>query len=173
MGADTDGIDWAWAKLEPEPDPGEKALRDQFVDEYLVDYDIVAAASRCGFQKAFAEEFAKRLWNEAYVQRRIKQAEQRPVDPEALEAYDRNRIRAALMREAHNPYTSGGARVAALSKLMSLYGMDAPTKAPDAATSHRGGVMMVPAIADPDAWERTAMPLQVKLSEDARSDIAG
>lgn len=164
--------DWqAWAAMAPDLSKQERALRDRFVDEYLVDYSPLNAARRVGFSNAFAKEYAERFMTEPYVRQRIKQLETSgQVDEEDLEEYNKKRIRAQLMREAHDQFSTGSARVAALGKLMSMYGMDAPTRITQE-IEHRGGVMMVPAIASLDDWERTAMAQQTKLSEAAQSDI--
>ncbi len=77
----------------------------------------------------------------------------------------------ALMKEAHNQFNSGAARVAALAKLMSHYGMDAPAKTQNEHL-HRGGVMMVPAIADINDWELAATNSQTRLVQEARSETA-
>lgn len=52
-------------------DEAQKMLRDQFVDEYLKDYDPFRAAIRCKFSGPFAVEWSKRFMLEGYVQRRI------------------------------------------------------------------------------------------------------
>lgn len=161
----------AWVHMEPEFTEQEKAVRNRFVDEYLVDFSPLNAARRVGFSNAFAEQYAKRFMQEAYVRNRIEAMKHKTnVDEEALEEYDKRRIRQQLMREAHDQFNTGAARVAALSKLMSLYGMDAPLKMKQE-IEHRGGVMMVPAIANLNDWERTAMTSQQKLVASASEDI--
>ena len=157
--------------MAPELTEQERALRDRFVDEYLVDYSPLNAARRVGFSNAFAEEYSKRFMTEPYVRQRIKKLEtSSTVDEDDLEEYNKKRIRAQLMREAHDQFSTGAARVAALGKLMSMYGMDAPTRIQQE-IEHRGGVMRVPAIASLDDWERTAMAQQTALTESARGDI--
>ena len=150
----------------------EKALRDTFVAEYLVDYDPLAAAMRCGFAASFAGDYAKKFLNESYVQQRLKQEQLTEPgskqDVEDEEKLNKRKILMGLLREAHNPMISGSARVAALSRLAVIYGMDQPLKA-DAAGMHRGGVMMVPAIANLDAWENAAVASQTQLVLEARS----
>lgn len=147
----------------------EKALRDMFVSEYLVDYDQVKAAQRCGFNLQFAVEYAKRFMEESYVQQRIRDVTFMKVDEKAIEQFDKTRIKAALMAEAHyrGPGSSHAGRVAALSKLASLYGMEAPKKSAMDVT-HKGGVMAVPGIASLAEWEQTAAESQDKLVANAR-----
>lgn len=149
----------------------EKALRDAFVSEYLVDYDQVRAAMRCGFNRQFAQEYAKLFMDEPYVQKRINEVRFMKTDERALEEYDKARIKSSLMHEAHyhGPGSSQAARVAALGKLAAMYGMEAPKKI-EANVAHRGGVMAVPGIAALDDWEQTASASQDELVRHA-SDV--
>lgn len=165
------GDSLTWAAMEPEFSEQERALRDRFVEEYLVDYSPLNAARRVGFSNSFAQEYAKRFMEESYVKRRIKHYEERTdLNEEDLETYNKVRIRNRLMREAHDMFANGSSRVAALGKLMSLYGMDAPTRIKQE-VEHRGGVMTVPAIANINDWEKVAMASQAELAESARGDI--
>lgn len=163
MASETD--QWVWAAMEPELSAKEKQLRDLFVNEYLVDYDGVAAAQRCGFQISFAKDYAIRFLNESYVRKKIKELEHSEAD---VEAYNKKRVIAVLVRESQNPYTTGSARVAAASKLAAIYGMDKPVEA-NLNHKHKGGVLLLPAIADLNDWEATAKASQAKLMSDARN----
>jgi hypothetical protein len=147
----------------------ERALRDLFVSEYLIDYDQVAAAQRCGYTYQFAVEYAQKFMHEAYVQQRINAVKFAVLDETQEADYDKKRIKAALMQEAHykGPGSSHAGRVAALAKLAALYGMEAPKKV-DATVQHRGGVMAVPGIAALDDWEK-----QASVSQDALAGHAG
>jgi hypothetical protein len=167
--------DYNWTKAameQPDLSDAERALRDLFVAEYLVDYDHIAAAQRCGFTGQFAKDFANKFMDETYVRRALRAAEEKiPTSKEEIEletAADKQRIVKWLKQEARSRTNSGSARVAALARLVSIYGMDAPTKLEQDVT-HRGGVMMVPAIADINAWENSAVASQTKLVEEARS----
>ena len=145
-------------------DPRQKALRDLFVSEYLIDYNQTAAAMRCGFPREFAVQYAQKFMEEAYVQQKLKSLEMTPSDPAAEEAYNRQRIKQQLFREAYykGPGSSHAARVSALSQLKQLYGMDAPKKA-EVELKHRGGVMQVPAVAALEDWEAAAVASQEAL----------
>lgn len=147
----------------------EKALRDTFVSEFLVDYDQVAAAMRCGFNRQFAQEYAQKFMEEPYVQQQINRVRFSPMDDNELEKYDKARVRSQLMAEAHykGPGSSHAARVAALGRLQAMLGMEAPKKV-DATVNHRGGVMAVPGIAKLDDWEQEASASQDALVEHAR-----
>ncbi len=159
---------WQFAAMEPELTEREKALRDLFVNEFLVDYDEIKAAQRVGFQKAFAEDYAKKFMAESYVQKRIKQLEHSiKADDKSMEEYDRQTVLAVLRKEAQNPFGTPAARVQAAAKLASIRGMDKPIEI-KAETTHKGGVMMVPAIADLNDWEKMALDSQAKLVSDAR-----
>lgn len=168
MASNTESEKWLWMAMEPELTEREKQLRNLFVDEYLVDYEPVAAAQRCGFQSSFAKDYAIKFMQESYVQKRIKEIEHAKIDESQTEQYNKQRVIAVLIKEAHNPFTSGSARVAAASKLASIYGMDKqPEKAPEG--GHRGGVLVVPGVASLDDWEAAAVASQTKLVADARN----
>ena len=166
-----DPNDWDWAMMEPELSDTEKQLRDLFVTEYLVDYNALAAAQRCGFQHAFAKDYAVKFMDEAYVRKRIKEVEQsKPAaGEEKEEEYNKRRIKQALIEQAfyNGPGSSHAARVSALAKLAVIYGMDAPTKV-DNTVTHKGGILMVPAISDVNNWETVAKESQQNLASDAR-----
>lgn len=160
---------WAEEAMAQDLSPKEKELRDKFVSEYLIDYDQTAAAIRIGFSASFAQTYAEKFMTEPYVRKAIAVAQNALVDDEKLEVeQDRRRIRAALMREAHyrGPGSSHAARVSALAKLASIRDMDAPTKIKSEMTM-RGGVMMVPGIANLDEWEKAAQASQGDLQKDS------
>ena len=148
----------------------EKALRDLFVSEYLVDYDALRACQRCGFVYQFAVEFARKFMDEPYVQQQINAIKFKDLPEREMAEYNKKRIANALMQEAHykGPGSSQAARVAALGKLAAMHGMDAPKKSEQTIT-HRGGVMAVPGIAQLDDWEQTASASQDKLVQHANN----
>jgi hypothetical protein len=150
--------------------PREKALRDMFVSEYLIDFDQVKAAMRCGFNQQFAVEYSRKFMEESYVQKRINEVRFMKTDEKALAEFDKARILSSLMAEAHyhGPGSSQAARVAALGKLAIMYGME--VKRVEATVQHRGGVMAVPGIASLDDWEKQASASQDELVRDASDD---
>lgn len=159
---------WAEEAKAAELSAKEKELRDKFVDEYLLDFDQTAAAIRVGFSASFAQTYAEKFMSEPYVRQHIAALQTALAEDDKLEAeLDRRRIRAALMREAHyrGPGSSHAARVSALAKLASILDMDAPTKIKSDLTM-RGGVMMVPAIASLEEWEKAAQASQSDLQKD-------
>ena len=160
---------WASEAMAQDLSGKEKELRDKFVDEYLLDFDQTAAAIRIGFSASFAQTYAEKFMTEPYVRQRIAALQTAMAEDEKIEAeLDRRRIRAALMREAHyrGPGSSHAARVSALAKLASIRDMDAPTKIKSEMTM-RGGVMMVPGIANLEDWEKAAQASQGDLQKDS------
>lgn len=150
--------------------PGEKALRDKFVDQYLIDFSPVSAALRIGFKMPYAAEMSSRFMEESYVRNKIVQLQAKAAEnPEVEDEETKRNIRIGLIKEAHytGPGSSHAARVTALKTLATLYGMEAPKKS-EVEVKHRGGVMAVPGIADPDAWEDAALDSQQKLVSDVR-----
>lgn len=105
----------------------ERTLRQRFVEEYLADYDPVAAAIRLGYQEAFAQQYAKQFLSEPYTLRLIKEKEAE-FGILTEEDQHRRRIVAGLYREAYSRFNSGSARVAALTQLAKIIGIEAPVK---------------------------------------------
>ena len=160
---------WAEEAMAQDLSPKEKELRDKFVTEYLMDYDQTGAAIRIGFSASFAQTYAEKFMTEPYVRKKIADMQNALAEDDKLEVeLDRRRIRAALMREAHyrGAGSSHAARVSALSKLAQIRDMDAPTKI-KADMNLRGGVMMVPAIANIEEWESAAQASQTNLQKDS------
>lgn len=160
---------WAEEAMAGELSPKEKELRDKFVSEYMIDFDQTAAAIRIGFSASFAQTYAEKFMTEPYVRKRIADMQTALAEDDKLEVdLDRRRIRAGLMREAHyrGPGSSHAARVSALAKLASIRDMDAPTKI-KSEVNLRGGVMMVPGIANLEEWEKAAAASQGALQKDS------
>ena len=155
----------------------EMVIREQVVREYLYDYSWTKACLRCGFRSEFAADNAERFSKDPYCIWRVKElAREKGLNPnpeaKAKEMeQDKIDIINALKKEAHyyGPGSSQAARVSALGKLAQLYGMEPPkqVKAEVQAT----GVMVVPGIADTDAWEALAVDQQQQLQEDTMSAI--
>lgn len=165
-----DSSQWVWAAMEPELTEREKQLRDLFVNELLVDEsDPIAAAQRCGFQAAFAKDYAIKFMNEAYVRKRIQEVKHLKVDPISVNQYDKQTIRAVLRREMQNQFGTPAARVAAAAKMQDLIEKDEAAAKNASNKSLRGGVLIVPAIANLDEWESIAMASQEKLEANVRS----
>ena len=134
MANDNSGANlWDEAVMQPTLSPREKALRDFFVEQYLIDYDAWAAAIRIGFTKSIASQYAAELMQCSYVRQKISAAELADItDPDAATAREQKQIKAGLLREAHyhGPGSSHGARVAALSKLAALTKMEGSDEQP-------------------------------------------
>jgi len=147
----------------------ELALRNEFVRQYLIDFDPVLACMRVGFTKAFAEDYAIRFMAEPYVQKRITELSlETPADELEQEELDKQLTLSVLRQAATNgPYSS---RVAAAAKLASILGMDKPVANTLDITS-KGGVMVVPGISNVDDWEETALKAQQELINAAQESI--
>lgn len=152
----------------------EKALRDHFVNEYLVDYDQKSAAIRIGYGASYAHEMGVRLMQCPYVLQQIQLKESNTEEEDA--AIMRKRVITGLIREANfrGPGCSPSARVAALSKLAAIQGMDAPTRSKLEMTGADGsplggGMFVVPGIISTEEWEKLALAQQTALV-DASAD---
>lgn len=105
----------------------ERELRSRFVDEYLVDYIPIAAAIRIGYQESFAEQYARQFLREPYTLQLIAEREQE-LGVEEEEDRHRKKVIAGLYREAHAMRNTGSARVAALTAIARIVGLEAPVK---------------------------------------------
>lgn len=146
--------------------PREKALCDFFVEEYLKDYDPVCAAMRCGFMKEFAKTYGPELLSKSYVQQRLQAREEELASSKKDTAKIKAQIVAGLLREAHGASISSSAssRVAALSRLATIYELD---KGAEEQKANRSGVMVVPDFATLEEWEAAAKQSQEKLVNDS------
>lgn len=105
----------------------ERSLRTRFVDEYLKDYDAIAATIRLGYSEQYAQQYAKKFMVEPYTLKAIADKEQE-LGLDTEEAQHRRKIVSGLYREAHSRFNSGSARVAALTQLAKIVGIEAPVK---------------------------------------------
>jgi hypothetical protein len=155
----------------------EKTLRDHFVNEYLVDYDQKSAAIRIGYGSSYAHEMSVRLMQCPYVLQQISLKEANTEEEDA--AIMRKRIITGLIREANfkGPGCSPSARVAALSKLAAIQGMDAPARSKLELTGADGqplggGMFVVPGIISVEDWEKLAMAQQTALVDSSADPAA-
>jgi hypothetical protein len=150
----------------------EMVLRDQFVETYLTDYDAFAACVRIGYGPAYAKDYCVRFMQESYTLQRISQRERERNPASATDeelaitqAEMKQQIMTGLVREANyrGPGASQAARVAALAKLASLYGMDQPVKTQVEVSTHADGTIVIPGMMTPEQWEKAAAEQQDKL----------
>lgn len=106
-------------EAEPELSAKEKALRDAFVREYLIDYDAVKAAIRLGFKSSVADTYAGRFMSESYVLRQIAHKQHNNGNIQDV-------IRNTLLKEAnyYGPGSSASARVSAIAQLAKNEGIE-------------------------------------------------
>jgi phage terminase small subunit len=144
----------------------EKKIRDQFVREYLVDMDPLAAAIRCGYMQAFAKEYALKFMAEPYVQQMIQEGHGQLLSDDGIlkQVVKHDLLKAARY---YGEGASHSARVSALAHLAKILGMDTAAKAEEQEQAHRGGVMQVPTIANITEWEAAAAAQQAELQTNA------
>lgn len=142
-----------------------RAFRDQFVIEYLKDFNATHAYKRAGGTAKNATKAGYDLRHEAYVSQQIQLA----IDNMKVQnMVNQQTALSWMIREANHfgPDASHGARVAAIDKIMKAAGL--LNEAKDAAVAARGGVMVVPGTAGVDDWEAAATAAQKKLKEEVR-----
>lgn len=147
----------------------EIALRNEFVRQYLLDYDEVLACMRLGFTKPFALEYSAKFMLDPYVQQQISINKLKSADDEQDQEEADKSLVLSVLREAaqKGPFAS---RVAAASKLAAICGMDKPS-AVSLDISNRGGVMVVPGIGNIDDWEAEATKSQEELIRTSKEGI--
>lgn len=163
---------WNSLLLDPVLSPQERDLRDRFVTQYLIDYNAWAAIVRVGFLKSVAAQYASDFMQEPYVQREIARRQlAEDADPKTALKNKKKWVEMNLLQQAQfkGEGSSHSARVSALSKLCNIYDMDGATKV-KATVTHKGGVMMVPAIANVDEWEKHAAVHQDSLIVASQED---
>lgn len=156
-------------ELVPDMDPRERMIRDQFVEQYLVDYNSVLAAIRVGFREAYAKVVGPAFLMEPYTQRALREAINKRKSVMAdHEESEQSQIIEGLRREANyfGPGSSQAARVAALAHLAKLTNLQ-PAGSDGVNLHMQGGVMICPAQADPSDWQAAAMASQKKLQQNA------
>lgn len=150
----------------------ERKLYETFVKEFTFDYNITLAAVRMGYGDEEATEIGRTFYMKPYVQKLIAArvvAQKEPDEKADRDDINRERVLAALLREAH--YTGAGsshaARVNALSRLCSIYGMDAP-KTVNTNTNYTGNILVVPSATSCEDWEAQAVKVQEETLKNAR-----
>ena len=136
---------------EPEIPPRQLQLYDDFVREYLQDFNWIQATLRIGYPSNIAADYAQKFKTTPYILRRIEEAKRAQPHSENVEDNYRQQVINALLRESQysGPGSSHGARVGALSKLSSILAMDAPTKT-ETTVEHTGGTTVEHSIAYDD-----------------------
>lgn len=153
--------------LVPEPSAAMQRRYDEFVTEYLRDYDDVAACRRMGYNEQYAPVYAMEFMKAPYVAKQIKLREEaeEEIDEEKEVERQSRIIKANLIREANyfGPGSSHSGRVAALAQLSKILGIEQSK----IVSEHKGGVMLVPATAtDVENWERVAAENQDNLHDE-------
>ena len=118
---------------EPVPTPSEKALWDQFLDEYMKDFNPFDACLRVGFSELFAIEYSKNLMAKPYIKQEImrRKSEVGAEKDEDKIARHKALIEATLLETMQNGQPA--TRVAAAKTLAGIHGLDqAPDRSGDA-----------------------------------------
>jgi hypothetical protein len=145
----------------------ELAFRRSFVKEYLRDFDAYRACLRLGLLSQFANKWKDILMGEAAVQRMIATALETigDEDERALDA-DKQLVLSKMRMVALSGENKDAVNAAKV--IAQMRGFNAPIKV-DQSVVNKGGVMVVPATASLDEWERAALESQQSLV--ARSDV--
>ena len=148
--------------------PEEQAVRDAFVEQYVIDHQPINAAMRIGFSQAFAKKYAEVFLSESYVIKQISQVmETKTLQNEEFVKSQRQTVLMNLIREANyfGPGASAAARLAANMKLAELTGLE-----DSKGNAVSSGVMIVESITDPDTWQAKAQESQAQLKKAVKNE---
>lgn len=107
--------------------PAEKRLRQDFVDEYLEDYDAIAACMRLGYSLASARSYANKFLKEPYTLRLLKEKE-KAFSLSEIDVH-KKKIISGLYKIAQGAIPgSAVAKVSAYSQLCKILGLEAASK---------------------------------------------
>lgn len=154
-------FDEAFSHLQPRV----KARRDQFVREYIKDFNGANAMRRMGSVSQTPWVRASEWLSEPYTQWKLAQMLE-TLDDKAI--VTRNEVLAGLKKEAHHFGLDGSAaaRISAWRSLAKILGIEV-TKV-EGNISLGGGVMLLPASGSPEEWEKAAAKAQAELKESVR-----
>lgn len=165
MAVNNDGL-YDSKVMAPKLTDAERELRDRFVQQYIVDRNEYKATIRLGYLHSVASSYSTLFMNCPYVQKRIIEEMSSPNFAQDEKSRD-----SALMKNTLRQVILSGAnkdKVSASKALGDIHGINTSANKKDANKGILGGVMVVPAIADIDAWEKEALASQGKLVEDTR-----
>lgn len=141
-------------------------LRVEFVRAFMRTRNAYAACVELGFMEAYAKDWANVFMREGVVRRLISEAE-REEDTEQA-ARDRRRNYRAWMENLATDNSKGSshaARVAAVAHLMKIEGMGVAAANTEHELTHKGGVMIVPAVVNYEKWGEAASKSQANLKK--------
>lgn len=152
--------------VETEFSESEILLRKAFVQEFMKTRNAFRACISLGILAPYAESWAESFMSEGYVRRLVHEAE-REEDTGGDRVNERQSKYRAWMEEQatyYGPGNSHGARVTAITNLMKIEGMEAATKI-ETDVTHKGGVMLVPALTNANEWCAVAVQSQSELKD--------
>jgi phage terminase small subunit len=117
----------------------EKALRDRFVEEYVIDFSSQNAATRIGYSADYAYDMARKFMLEPYVLQKIKEVKARAG---LITDLDQHRVR--LQEMLYTEAQIGRNKVAAINSLKDMLGLNAPTKQSVTVTSKQPVQFYIP-----------------------------
>ena len=148
---------------QPELTEDEILLRREFARLFVKTDNAYTACKGLGIAQPYIRDWAQKLLGCCVVHQLVYEERLYQQTEEALKD-KKQEVLAKLMELANyaGPGSSHGARVTALVNYGKFIGMDQPTSTVSEVL-HKGGVMMVPALTNPDAWGELAKQSQEAL----------
>lgn len=143
-----------------------KKRREQFVHEYIKDFNGSQALQRMGYTMQQPWVKASIWMSEPYTQWYLGQMMSKLQEAAIV---TKNEILFGLKKEAHYHGLDGSAaaRIGAWRSLAKILGIEVETA--NVKVTHQGGVMVLPLSGTPEEWEKSAMMAQEQLKKDVRT----
>lgn len=140
-------------------------LRKEFAKLFCDTHNAITACKELGLALPYVEDWARTFMGCAVTRSFIKEEQAYRATEEGLkDAHAEVYTQLRALGNYIGPGTSHSARVTAWVQYGKFLGMDQPTKT-EAEVVHKGGVMLVPALTNPDEWSQLAALSQTALKE--------
>lgn len=156
------------ASKQPALTEHDRQMRDDFVGQYMLDFDPVDAVIRLGYNESYANHMAKQFMMDTYVLnlivlRKRQSCTPEANDPAAMQALIKNELVAMVQHKGYG--ASAAAKLGALRLLAEIEGLvgSGKNKLKVEDGDNSGGVMQVPYFADSESWEQHAIKTQHDL----------
>lgn len=145
-------------------------LRREFARVFvtLEHFNAYNTCRRMGFAQPYCQDWAKAFMDCCVTRQFITEQKNLIMEEEALKDLDIEIIQGLREQSHYNgPGASHGARVSALMGLAKIRGLEQATKT-ETEVTYKGGVMMVPALTNPDEWGNLAAKSQAELKANVK-----
>lgn len=113
------------ASMQPALTQKDMQVRDNFVEQYFLDFMPIRAVIRLGYNETYAEHMANQFMRDSYVLNQIEH-KKRNINEQEQKLRLKAWVTAELMSRAQDCLSADGARISALRTLITLHGLHQP-----------------------------------------------